>query len=75
MNGPRPTGRMNPVGLALAGVLVLLLTVPLVALALSASPADLRAGLASPLFGSASFASITAATARERGPSGSSASR
>lgn len=58
MNGPRPTGRANPAGVVLAGVLVLLLTVPLLALALSASPDDVRAGLASPLFASALWLSL-----------------
>ena len=58
MNGARPAGAASRGGLALAGVLVLLLTVPLVALALSASPADLRAGLADPLFGAALWLSL-----------------
>lgn len=48
----------RPAGALLAGVLVLLLTVPLVGLAVSASPAELRAGAASPLFAPALWLSL-----------------
>ena len=58
MNGSKVAGRTHPAGALLAAVLVLLLTIPLVALALSASPTDIRAGVASPLFGSALWLSL-----------------
>ena len=58
MNGSKVAGRTHPVGALLAGVLVLLLTIPLVALAMSASPADVGSGMASPLFGSALWLSL-----------------
>ncbi len=45
-----PAGRPNALGAILAGGLVLFLTVPLVALLLTSSPEELRAGAASPLF-------------------------
>ncbi len=46
----RSGDRPHPVGALLAGALVLLLALPLVALLVSSSPAELRAGAASPLF-------------------------
>ena len=58
MNGSTASGRRHPAGALLAGVLVLLLTIPLLALALSASPGDIRAGMTSPLFGSALWLSL-----------------
>jgi molybdate transport system permease protein len=54
----RATRRINPTGFILAAILVLLLTIPLVALATSASASDLRAGVASPLFGTALWLSL-----------------
>ena len=49
---------VHPAGALLAGVLVLLLTVPLVGLAVSTSPAELRAGAGSPLFAPALWLSL-----------------
>lgn len=48
----------RPAGAVLAGILVLLLTVPLVGLAVSASPAELLTGAASPLFAPALWLSL-----------------
>ncbi|MCA9542088.1 MAG: molybdate ABC transporter permease subunit [Myxococcales bacterium] len=50
--------RAHPLGLALAAALVAVLALPLLALALAASPADLRAGLQSPLFAPALWLSL-----------------
>ncbi|KPJ84483.1 MAG: molybdenum ABC transporter permease [Gemmatimonas sp. SG8_23] len=51
MSAPRSRiGPSNPVAVLLGFTLVLLLSLPLAALALSASPDDLRTGVASPLF-------------------------
>lgn len=48
----------RPVGVVLAALLTLLLVLPLVALAVSASPSDLRVGLSDPLFGPALWLSL-----------------
>jgi molybdate transport system permease protein len=50
--------RPHPVGALLAGLLVVLLTVPLIGLAVSTSPAELLAGAASPLFAPALWLSL-----------------
>lgn len=58
MSAGRKTSAAQLGGVALGFALVLLFALPLVALALAASPADLRAGAASPLFSPALWLSL-----------------
>lgn len=53
-----PSAAARPIGVVLASFLTVLLVLPLVALAVSASPSDLRTGATDPLFGPALWLSL-----------------